>query len=291
MVGPALRDLILEVFEEQPKRVFSAQDVLGAVAHQHPGLQEASVRVKLSELAREGALTKLERAQYQLFTIDQPPRPLEAIAARQLLRVLKPKALRRAVIWDATPFLAQAEDGAPGVRLVIEHPAAETIKNHIESDWAPWVAPFDWGTRDRETAPQLLTWISREHGPLGEQLWEPDEASPSKIHLGIILVAAERIGATGLTPQGYRAPTRERILSEFLTYTVDGAAAADILRAGILDPGFDLKRAEQAALTLGCHHYLHALLAAIHRDLPAKTRAAHLGMAPPFLRAFLEGET
>ncbi len=292
MAGPQLRDTILEVFQADPRRDLSAREILDAVVAQDPTASEPSVRAKISELQREGILSKLERSQYCLLQIEHPTEtPLEAIAAHQLRQILTPKAMMRAVIWEATPYLAQAEDGAPGVRLVIEHPAVDQLKGRIESAWHEWTGPFDWGTRDHEGAPQLLAWDTSHKGPLGELLWEPDTASPTKIHLGIILVRAERLGGTGWTPQGYRAPTHERILTEFLTDTVDATAATDILRAGLMHPTFDVRRAQRAAHALGVSHHLHALLAAAHHQLPPRVKAQHLAAAPGFLKGFLEADS
>jgi hypothetical protein len=287
MVGPILRDLILEAVQDGRDR--TAKEILAAVQQQEPGASEPSLRAKMSELVREGILTKLARGQYALMRVERKETAAEGLAARIARGVLKPKALARAVIWEATGYMAQAEDGAPGLRVVIEHAAADALKQAIEADWTPWVRLL--GSKRPIRAPQTLAWVTKHRGPLGELLWEPDEAAPSKIDIGVVIVGPERLGGTGITPQGYRAPTHERIMAEFLTDAVDGAAAYDILRASLRHPDFRVARAVQAAQSLGVRHHLWSLLAAAYDELPRPARAAFLDRAPGFLRGFLEEDS
>lgn len=309
MAGPALRNLVLESFEDDLRKVLRPAEILAAVKAQVPEADEASIRAKLSDWVQEGVLQKgnhdptravadgmnqrvresivsrLAFGEYALREVAVKENPLEQAVANILAGVLKPKALRRAVIWDATPFLSLAEDGAPGVRLVIEHAAGPSIKDAIESNWATLISKFPKG----EKRPlQTLAWIVHRRGPLGDHLWEPERPGPSVIDLGVVIVADERLGGTGLTQHGYRAPSHERILTEFMAEELDAAAAHDILRAGLLHKTFSIKRAEEAARTLGTMYRLWTLLTAAQPQLPEPLRSQVLDKVPAYVRGFLE---
>lgn len=271
-----VRDQLLGILTESPEPL-TVGDILAKL--QAAGVSakaENPVRGRLTQLVEEGVVEKPGRGTYGLARVQHVPTRLEATLYEMTKLTFKERALRTAVLWDATPFLELTEDGAPGHRLVFEHADAEQLKDVVESKWP-------------EAQGRPHVWIVREKGPLGDAFLEPDHPSPGQIPLGIVLVPHERVGGTGLTPQGYRTPFPERVIAEFLGLGAPRDIAKDVVSRLIFRPEFNVERAWKAAHAFHVRGHLYALLAAAYRRLGPEARAAFRDRMPGVVQAALEG--
>ncbi len=232
------------------------------------------IRGRLTRLLKEGIVEKPERGHYALVRTDQPETARLSQLADVIEQVVRPDQLGRMVLWDATPYLELSEDGGPGTRLVVEHDQASALSQEVEVAWA--------------TDESLITWTSKTTGPLGTLLWEPDEPAPYRIPLGILFVDREKLGATGLTKRGYRAPFPERVMMEFVGLEGPGEATP-IVQSILDDPDTDFRRLWQAAENLGTVIDLSVLMAGRLDELQPKFRNRFLEGASPVVRTLIEG--
>lgn len=264
--------------EEQPGEALSVQVVVERVQERladRERMPEArEVRGRLTRLRQEGVLEKPERGRYALVWNDQDPTDELARLVDIVEEIARPEALRRTVLWDATPYLELAEDGGPGTRLVVEAKEAASLQDEVEVRWPTEDPPF--------------TWTAKPPGPLGLLLWEPDDPAPYRIPRGVLFVEREKLGATGLTSRGYRAPFPERVLAEFLGFE-GPAEATSIVRTIRDDPDTSFDRLWQAAVTLGVMEDFMALLAADFDDLRPEMQDAFMGKLPPVVQTVLGG--
>lgn len=249
-------------------------DVQERVADRDRIPRDNEIRGRLARLRKEGVVRRPERGRYALVRIE----PSETAAASRLRetveRIVRPEALRRTVLWDATPYLQGSEDGAPGTRLVVEHEHAASLEDEVAVAF-----PAD---------EQIATWTTTTTGPLGVRLWEPDGPTPYRIPFGIVFVNREKLGVTGVTPHGYRAPFAERVVVEFLG--AEGPAEATPIVQNVLqDPSTDLTRLRQAAESLGAVDDLGILLAGLGDALRPELREPFLKELPPVIRTLIGG--
>lgn len=276
----SISSAVLSVLEErEPEETMSVREIVDAVQQQ---FEEGSrlpadneIRGRLSRLHREGVLERPARGQYTLVRAE----PEETEPLKQLVDVISERvrssALRRTVLWDATPYLQLAEDGGPGTRLVVEHENATSLQDEVEVAW-----PAD---------DSVVTWSTKTSGPLGTLLWEPEGPSPYRIPAGIVFVEREKFGATGVTPGGYRSPFPERILVEFLGE--DGPPeAATIVRNLLRDPTVGLDRLWAAAENLGATDDVGALLAGLGPELRPQLRTDFTAKLSPVTGTLITGE-
>lgn len=278
MSSASISSAVLSALEAQPPgKALHVQDVVAAVTDRLDDRDDpptpSAIRGRLTTLRQEGVVERPERGRYALVRAD----PTETPALTRLVDVVedifRPEALRRTVLWDATPYLQRTEDGGPGARLVVEQKRAGSYRDEVEVNW-----PGD---------EQVFTWTVKTKGPLGLALWEPDDPSPYRIPTGIVFVERERFGATGLTPRGYRAPFPERVVVEFLGFE-GPASAAPIVRQILRDPSTRFPRLWQAAESLGATADLAALLAGTRESLPEGLREEFLERLPAVVRTLVE---
>lgn len=276
----SISSAILSVFEErEPDATMAVGEIVEAVQQRFedrnrlPGDNE--IRGRLSRLYKEGVLERPERGRYTLVRAE--PKETEELSrlAEIITDQVRPSALRRTVLWDATPYLHLAEDGGPGTRLVVEHEKAASLQDEVEVAW-----PVD---------NTVATWSTKTSGPLGTWLWEPDTPTPYRMPVGIVFVEREKLGATGVTPEGYRTPFPERILVEFLGES-GPPEAASIVRSLLQDPSVELDRLWAAAETLGATVDLAALLAGLGPDLRRELRTDFNAKMSPVTGTLLRGE-
>lgn len=279
MTPVSVTSTVVSVLENQePDEALSTTEIVEKVARRledRDRVPEANeVRGRLTQLHKEGVVERPERGRYSLVRAD----PQETMRLSRLVDLveasLQSEALRRTVLWDATPYLERAEDGGPGTRLVVEHEHAGQLADKVKVAWS----------KDD----QLFTWTVQTGGPLGLALWKPDTPSPYRIPLGIVFVEREKLGATGLTPRGYRTPFPERVLTEFLG--LEGPPeATPIVRTLLDDPDTDFQRLWQAAESLGTVVDLSTLMAGQGKSLRTDLRQQFLDGLPPVVRALAEG--
>lgn len=279
MPSPSVTSAILAVLEDtEPNTSMSVGEIVDRVSQRYgdddrvPAANE--IRGRLSRLKQEGIVERPERGEYVLSRAE--PNQTEELAELTSIvsDVLRPDALRRTVIWDASPYLHLAEDGGPGRRLVIEHEQATSFRDEIEAAW-----PAD----------QVATWTAKTTGPVGSMIWEPNESASYRRPLGIVFIDRNKFGATGVTSDGYRTPFPERVLVEFLG--TDGPADATAIVQTILnDPTTEYHRLWQAAESLGETVSLGIMLASLGDDLHPALRNEFEAGLPPVVHALVRGE-
>lgn len=280
MTPSSTSSAILSVLEErEPDEPMSVREIVEAVREQFEDRDrlpaDNEIRGRLTHLHKEGILERPERGHYTLVRAE----PAVTDDLVQLVDIIsgkmRPGALRRTVLWDASPYLHLAEDGGPGMRLVVEHKTASKLEDEVEVAW-PGDEP-------------VATWGVKTSGPLGPRLWEPDSPAPYRIPGGIVFVEREKFGATGLTPSGYRTPLPERILVEFLGD--DGPPeASSIVRSLLQDPDVSLDRLWAAAETFGVTGDVGALLASPATELRPEIREAFISRLSPVAGTLIGGE-
>lgn len=280
MPSTSVASAVLSVLEEQnPDEALRTQEIADRVARRLEGRdrvpEDKEIRGRLSQLRRQGVVERPERGRYTLVRTDTKETAELATLVEILEDLLRPEALRRAVLWDATPYLELAEDGGPGTRLVVEHEQASSLKDEIETRWP--------------AEEQVFAWTVKRRGPLGYTLWEPDDPAPYRIPFGLVFVDGVKLGATGLTPRGYRSPFPERMMMEFLG--LEGPAeAAPIVQSILEDPEIRYERLEMAGESLGRLADLRTLLALRGKALPNKLRDQFLQRLPPAAQALAGGD-
>lgn len=280
MTTPSISSAILSVLEErEPDATMSVGEIVDAVQQQLTERDripaDNEIRGRLSALHKEGVIERPERGQYALVRAE-PKETDDLLGLVDVIsRRVRPSELRRTVLWDATPYLRLAEDGGPGTRLVVEHEQAASLQDELQAAWP------------EENS--VATWSANTRGPLGTLLWEPDGPTPYRMPVGIVFVEREKFGATGLTPDGYRAPFPERILVEFLGEE-GPPEAAPVVRNLLQDPTVDLDRLWAAAETLGVTVDVGALLVGLGAELRPQLRADFISNLAPVAGTLIEGK-
>lgn len=280
MSSASISSAILSVFEEQePGTTLSVEEIVDGVRERVEDRnripRDNEIRGRLSKLHTEGVLERPERGQYALVRAE----PKETNELGRLVDIIservRPSALRRTVLWDATPYLRLTEDGGPGTRLVVEHETASSLQDEVEVAWP------------KENT--VATWSTKTGGPLGTRLWEPDSPTPYRTPVGIVFAEREKFGATGVTPDGYRTPFTERIMIEFLGE--DGPPeAAPIVRNLLQDKTVGFDRLWSAAETLGVTVEVGALLAGVGDELRPQLRSDFIDTLSPVVGTLIKGE-
>lgn len=280
MSPPSVTSVILSVLEEQePSTALSVGEIVESVSQRYDDQDRVpndnEIRGRLTQLHNEGVVKRPERGRYMLVQTE----PNETDALVQLVDVVseisRQDAFRRTVLWDASPYLQLAEDGGPGTRLVVEHEHASSFRDEVEVAW-----PSDT---------HVATWTAKTTGPVGPMIWEPDSSALYRTPIGIVFVEREKLGATGVTPQGYRAPFPERIVIEFLGD--DGPAEATaIVQTMLNDPTINFDRLWQAAESLGEAVTLGIMLAGLGTELRPELRTAFVARLPPVVTSLIGGE-
>lgn len=280
MSTTSISSVILSVFEERERDTsMTVREIVDAVQQRFEDRDrlpaDNEIRGRLSRLHKEGILERPERGRYTLVRAD----PTETEDLSQLVDIIaeqvRPSALRRTVLWDATPYLHLAEDGGPGTRLVVEHEKAASLQDEVEVAWP-----------GENT---VATWSTKTSRPLGTRLWEPDTPAPYRMSVGIVFVEREKLGATGLTDEGYRTPFPDRILVEFLGEK-GPPEAATIVRSLLQDPTVTLDRLWAAGETLGATVDVAALLAGLAPELRPELRTEFSAKVSPVTGTLLRGE-
>lgn len=280
MSPPTVTSAILSVLEEQePNTALSVGQIIDSVSQQYDEQDRVpndnEIRGRLTQLHKEGVVKRPERGRYMLVQTE----PNETTDLVQLVDIVsdivRQDALRRTVLWDASPYLQLAEDGGPGTRLVVEHEHASSFRDEVDVAW-----PAD---------NHVATWTAKATGPVGSMLWEPDSSATYRVPIGIVFVEREKFGATGVTPRGYRTPFPERIVIEFLGD--DGPAEATaIVQTMLNDPTINLDRLWQAAESLGEAVNLGIMLAGLGNELRPELRTAFVARLPPVVNSLIGGE-
>lgn len=278
MQPSSVTSAVLSVLEEaEPNAAINVGEIVERVSQRYnerehvPGANE--IRGRLTQLNKEGIVNRPERGQYVLSRTE----PDQTNELSQLVSVLsgivREEAFRRTVLWDASPYLQLSEDGGPGRRLVVEHEQAESFRDEVEVAWPE---------------SQIATWTAKTTGPIGSMIWSPDDSSTYRTPLAIVFVDRKKFGATGVTPQGFRAPFSERIVVEFLGE--DGPAEATaIVQTMLNDPTTNFDRLWQAAESLGETENLGIMLAGIGDKLRPELRDKFEERLPPVVKTLVRG--
>lgn len=278
MPSSSVTSAILSVLEEaEPNAAMSVGEIVDRVSQRYnerdrvPGANE--IRGRLTQLNKEGIVKRPERGQYVLSQTESNQTDDLAQLTSVISEIVREDAFRRTVLWDASPYLQLSEDGGPGRRLVIEHEQATSFRDEVAVAW-----PDN----------QVATWTAKTTGPIGSIIWDPDESSTYRTPLGIVFVDRKKLGATGITPQGFRTPFPERVVIEFLGE--DGPAEATaIVQTMLNDPTTNFDRLWQAAESLGETENLGIMLAGLGDRLRPELREAFVTRLPPVVQTLVRG--
>jgi hypothetical protein len=278
MSSSSVTSAIISVLEEaEPSAAVSVGEIVNRVSQRYekrdrvPGANE--IRGRLTQLNKEGIVNRPERGQYVLSRTE-PNRTEELAQLTSIIsEIVREDAFRRAVLWDASPYLQLSEDGGPGRRLVIEHEQATSFRDEVEVAW-----PDD----------QVATWTAKTTGPIGSMVWDSDESSTYRTPLGIVFVDRKKFGATGVTPQGFRTPFPERVVIEFLGDEGPAEATA-IVQAMLNDPTTNFDRLWQAAESLGERENLGIMLGGLGDKLRQELRDEFVRRLPPVVQTLVRG--
>lgn len=206
MAPSTARSRILQLFRQgrprDPEDPLSFDSILEALAPQYT---KGTISARLSELVDEGVLERTGRGKYQLvYAQEAVPGDLADLVGL-LVEELPERTRNGTVVWDATPVLADSEDGIMAPVHVVETErftggsTARMLVDHWPEDPVPHIQEFG----DRPTLVEAA---------FGDP---PVNAPPDKRK--ILVGPAEGLYAsTALHPDGVRLATPERVLADVL---------------------------------------------------------------------------
>lgn len=217
MTSPSAREQLLRRFNAEPSGTpISFRTFLDTFSSQ---FSKGTISARLSELVQEGILAKDSRGKYALaYEKEKLSRNLRELA-EVLTSLLAPPALQSVVIWDATPFLQDREDGALGPVLVVETTQRATgpMARSLVDRWPTTAAPYIQEFSDRDTL------LDAVFGSMELQ-------APRAAQLVLVGPSEEKFAATLLQPNGLRVASPERILADILERNDPNLAAVAQLR-------------------------------------------------------------
>ncbi len=217
MATPSSREQLLRRFNAEPRdTLISFRTFLDALSDQ---FSKGTISARLSELVQEGILAKDSRGNYALaYERENVPPNLRELAAL-LRRLLPPPALQSTVLWDATSFLQDREDGVLAPVLVVEttRRATGTTARLLIDQWPATNRPHIEEFADRDTL------LDAVFGSMELQ-------APRSAELVLVGPSEEKFAATLLQPDGCRIASPERILADILDRNDPGLAAVARLR-------------------------------------------------------------
>jgi hypothetical protein len=184
-----------------------------------PPFSKGTISARLTELVQEGILEKNSRGKYALaYGSENVSTNLRKLAAL-LKRLLPTPALQATILWDATPFLRDREDGVLAPVLVVEttRRATGSMARLLIDRWPTTKIPHIEEFADRDTLLEAV------FGMMELQ-------APRSAHLVLVGPSEEEFAATLLQPQGCRIASPERILADLLLQSDPGMAAVARLR-------------------------------------------------------------
>ncbi len=257
-----------------PEEAMTFNTILEALS---PEYTKGTVSARLSELVDEGILERAGRGAYRLaYTTEALPDALEDLV--NLLGERLPERTRHGtVLWDATPVLADREDGVmnPVQVLETEHftggSTARMLLDYWPTDPIPHVEEFG----DR------ITLLEAVFGTA------PTNAPPNARRV-LVGPASGLYAATMLHPEGIRIATPERILADALGQADPNAG--EIARVRLTSPHVQLDpdRLFAAASERGLLPDVFAVLSRLSDRLPSKLRTAYTQRLHGAARAAME---
>lgn len=277
MSDPGAREQILLRFNQEPSPLpISFRSLLEAFS---PPFSKGTVSARLSELVQEGVLQKDARGKYALAYQPSALSPGVRELASTLGKLIPRSAMQSIVLWEATPFLRDREDGVLAPVLVVETSGlalgstARMLRDHWPSSRPPHIEEF----ADRDT---LL------HAVFGELELQ---AAP-QARLVLVGPSAELFASTALQPAGFRVASAERIVADLLGQDGPALAAVARLRLTSKRPALDPTRLFAAADERGLLPSLAATLAGLSEELPPSLREALLRRLTGAARTIVEGK-
>ncbi len=279
MAGPTARTLILRLFQQgaprDPDEPISFSTILEALSSQY---SKGTISARLSELVDEGILERRGRGAYRLTYSKEPVPERLAPLVELLMSELPPRTLQGTVVWDATPVLADSEDGVMAPVQVLETERftggqmARTVLDRWPGDTIPHVEEF----QDRD---ELLD------AALGAA---PVNAPTNKPR--ILVGPVEGLyAATRLRPKGIRMASPERILADLLWR--DDPTAGEIAAVRLTSPSASLDPAQlfAAAEERKILPDLFAVLTSLRERLPSALEHAYTERLHGAARTATEG--
>lgn len=278
MGASTARTEILRLFRHagprDPDEPISFATIRDALA---PEYTKGTVSARLSELVDEGILEKSSRGQYRLaYTEEEIPDALREIVDL-LTERLASDALQGTIVWDATPVLADSEDGVMAPVRVVETErftggsTARTILDYWPGEETPHVEEF----ADR------ITLLETVFGT------EPAMASADEPQV-LVGPAESKYAATTLNPEGIRLATPERVLADLLNQSDPSAGEIARVRLTASQANLDPERLFSAAEERDLLADLFAVLSRHETRIPDQLREAYRQRLRPASRAATE---
>jgi hypothetical protein len=264
MATPSSREQLLRRFNGEPQDTsISFRTFLAAFS---PQFSKGTISARLSELVQEGILERDSRGNYALAFERENVSPNLRELATVLGRLLPVPALQSTVLWDATPWLRDREDGVLAPVLVVEttRRATGSTARLLIDQWPTTRIPHIEEFADRDTLLEAV------FGAMELQ-------APRSAQLVLIGPSEEKIAATLLQPDGCRIASAERILADMLDQSDPGMAAVARLRLTSPSVGLSFSRLLAAAQERDLLPSVFAILTQLRTGLSPELRAGFEG--------------
>lgn len=275
MKDPRARDQLLRQFNvERAGTPISFRTFLDTFS---PQFSKGTISARLSELVQEGVLAKDSRGKYALALDRERVSPNLRDLTAVLTRMLPPEALQSTILWDATPFLRDREDGVLAPVLVVEttRRATGSTARMLIDRWPSKTIPHIEEFADRDTLLEAV------FGSLELQ-------APRSAHLVLVGPSEGKFAATLLRPEGFRVASPERILADLLDQRDPGLAAVARLRLTSPRVSLSASRLLAAAKERDLLPSVFAILTQLRSGLSPELRAGFLQRLKGAAKAILE---
>lgn len=265
MSASTARAMVLQLFREagprQPEDPISFSTVMDALSSQY---SKGTISARLSELVDEGILERSGRGTYRLVYTREPIPDALADLIELLTDQLPERTLQGTVVWDATPVLADSEDGvvAPVQVLETERATGGSTARMLLDRWPTGDIPHVEEFADRTTLLEAALGGAPVNAPAGRRR--------------ILIGPAEGLyAATQLRQEGIRMASRERILTDLLW--LEDPTAGEIAQLRLTSPSVDLDPGGlfAAAGERGLLPDLFAVLVSLRERLPGALQVAY----------------
>ncbi len=259
--------MILRLFQEAgprgPEDPISFGTILDALSSRYT---KGTISARLSELVDEGILERSGRGSYRLVYTREPIPDALGELVDLLTHELPERTLQGTVAWDATPVLADSENGvmAPVQVLETERATGGATARMLLDRWPGGDIPHVKEFADRASLLEAALGGAPVNAPAGRRR--------------ILIGPAEGLyAATRLREEGIRLASPARILADLLC--LEDPTAGEIAQVRITSPNANLDPTGlfAAAEERGILPDLFAVLASLRERLPEGLRTAYTG--------------
>ncbi len=259
MAGPTTREQIMRRFNQVAgPNALSFSSLLEALS---PPYSKGTISARLSELVQEGVLERDSRGTYSLAYEAAALSPALREVASNLEARLPRLALPSIVLWDATPFLNDREDGVLAPVLVVETAglALGSVARMLRDHWRARQVPHIEAFADRDTLLEAV-------------FGEMELQAPRGARLVLVGPSEEQFASTALQKGGLRIAMPERVIADLLEQDDPSLAAIVRLRLTSERPELDAGRLFAACQERGIPPSLFVVAGALSEELPPGLR-------------------